>query len=298
MPYLTTFISFIFLLFFTSSCGQNATEHSLKNKSLPKEINLNPKTTKIIDSILVFKNGIQKLETVQLFELKNGILVSANRKYFVNDTLNQTTNEIFDSNGNSIESKILLHFKNSIQLFERKLDEHGNIRQLKTTESNKVNILDYGNSYEKKELVSVMVVSKKNNDIIKSTYFKYDPKGNLIEEWTKSSFLDAKNLYQYNKANQVILHKHIRNGVLNDSVIYYYDKGLLYKKEWYENSSTNPMIRNYYYNENKQLISEKEEPYGDKVEYKNYDPFGNWHVKEQSSNENMTRLTKRTFINY
>lgn len=297
MHYPTIFTSFIFLLFFTSSCGQTLNGNSPKNKSLPKEINLNPKTIKIIDSIFVFKNGIQKLETVQLFELKKGILISASRKYFVNDTLNQTTNEIFDSNGNSIESKKLLHFNNSIQIFERKFDKYGNIIQLKTTENNKVNILDYKNSYEKKNLVSVSVVSKKSSDIIKITYFKYDSKGNLIEEWNTNSFLDTKNLYQYNKTNQVILHKHIRDGILKDSITYNYDKGVLSKKAWYENPPADPMITNYYYNENKQLILEKEVEDGDKVEYKSYDAFGNWQIKEQSSNENINRLTRRTFTN-
>ncbi|RQO30389.1 hypothetical protein DBR32_12530 [Taibaiella sp. KBW10] len=295
--YLTIFISFISLLFFSTSFGQNSKSKSIKNNLLPKEITLNPNTIKIIDSIYVFKNGIQKLETIQLFELKNGILVSGNRKYYVNDTLNQTTNDVFDSNGNCIESNTLLHFKNSNQIFERKLDEYGNIIQLTTTENNKVNILEYRNAYEKNKLVDVSAISKKTGDILKKTSFKYDSRGNLIEEWFKSSYLDAKNLYQYNKTNQVILHKHIRNGVLNDSIIYHYDKGLLSKKEWYEDAFANPMIKNYYYNEKQQLILEKQEDLNEKTEYKNFDSFDNWQIKEQYSYKNINRLIKRVFIN-
>ena len=158
--HLTIFISFIIIMFFSTSCGQNMKPKSIINNSLPKEITLNPNTIKIIDSIYLFKNGIQKLETFQLFELKNGKLVSGNTKYYYNDTLNQTTNDIFDLNGNCIESNNLLHLKNINQIFERKLDEYGNITQLTITENNKVSILEHINVYEKNKLVEMSIISK------------------------------------------------------------------------------------------------------------------------------------------
>jgi hypothetical protein len=288
-------IVFFFLLCVNASCGQKPVKVLSRNNSLPKEINLNPNTGEIIDSVFIFKNGIKKLETVQVFELKNGILTSGNRKYFVNDTLNQTTNESFDSNGNSIESKTILHFKNSTIIYKRELDEFGNLKKLKTTEGSKVNILEYQNKYEKEKLVSVDVMSAKSNNIIKKTIFKYDFNGNLIEEKMNNSFLDVVNLYQFNEANQLVLHKHIRNGTLKDSVIYYYDEGLLKKKEWFENTGSNPMIKKYEYNKNKQVVLETEELFGGKAEYKEYDAFGNWHIKEQYAYGNMNRLTKRLF---
>ena len=76
------------------------------------------------------------------------------------------------------------------------------------------------------------IISKRSGDIIKKTSSKYDAKGNLIEEWFKSSYLDAKNLYQYNKTNQVILHKHIRNGVINDSIIFTHKNANEYSKAY------------------------------------------------------------------
>lgn len=290
------FFSLTFLLFLNFLCGQNSTKKSIKNNSLPKEIHLNINTKKIIENIYVVKNGIQKLETEQSFEFKNAILISANRKYYVNDTLNQTNNKIFDLNGNNIESNTLLHFKNSSQKFKTKLDKYGNITKLEAKEKDKINILDYHNSYVKNKLVSIVVISNKNGNIIEKTSFKYDSKGNLIEEHSKKSYLESKNLYTYNKYNQVILYKHIRNGVKNDSTIYYYNKALLIKKEWYIKSNPDPIVSIYNYNLKNQLILESEEKLGIKIAYKNYDSDGNWLVKELYNYGKLSVITKRIFI--
>lgn len=292
-------LPFIFSLIFLSSYNffycQNS--GSSKNKALPKEINLNLNTKRIIDSIFIFKNDSKKLETVQLFELKNGIVISSNKKYYVNDTLDQTIDQYYDFNGNNIESNISLHFENSNQKIQRKFDEHGNIIQLKTEKDNSISLIDYRNEYMRNKLVNVIAWSNNSGAIINKTSFKYDPYGNLIEESFKSLNLNAENSYSFNKSNQVIFFRQVRNGKLKDSIAYFYEKELLIKKEWYEAASKKPIVTIYNYNLKNQLILETDDRSGNRVEYKNYDSSDNWQAKYQYSSEKLSKIIKRTFIN-
>lgn len=296
-------ISLAFLIFFSASCAQkndrgdgNSKGYALKNKSLPKEIKLNAKTSKIIDSVFSIKNDRRQLESVQVFNLKKGILISANRKYYKNETLNQTTNDRFDENGNNIESNTNLHFKNSSQIFKRKLDEAGNIIELISIEDGRPNVLEQENSYKENRLVSVVIRSKQSGSVIRNTINKYDVKGNLLEELNKYISGNANNFYQYNDASQVVLHKHFRDGKLHDSIVYHYANGLPDKEEWYENPPANPMVTTYQYNDRKQLVVETEETFGNTIYYKNYDADGNWQAREQYSDGKMRSLTKRLII--
>lgn len=263
---------------------------------LPKEINLNPKITKIIDSIFIFKNGVKKLETVQVFDLNKGLLTHGNSKYFVNDTLNQTGINTFDHNGNSIESSTILHFKNSSQNFTRKFDNYGNMTHAAVKEGDKTSFFEYKNTYINNKLTETSAISKNSGRIIDKSSFEYDTKGNLIAEYIKSSYLEAKNLYEYNNDNQVTLYQHIRNGEVDDRIIYHYNNKLLSKKEWFESISPNPMVTEYIYNDKNQLILEVEKQFAGKIEYKNYDSFSNWQIKEQYSGGELYRLTKRIFF--
>ena len=278
---------------FTVSCGQNQQTKIKKNDMLPKEIILNPKISKITDSIFIFKDGIKKLETVQILDLKNGILTHGHRKYFVNDTLNQTTNEKFDPNGNSIESHTVLHFKNSVQIFRRELDSHGNIIRLASEEDGRISHLEYKNVYRNNLLAESSVFSPVSGRTIEETKLEYDSRGNLIKE----KYKESENVYEYNDDNKVTGYKHIKNGVVETKIIYHYNNKLLSKMEWYDSISPNPMITEYFYNSNNQLISEILRKYAEKTEYKNYDVNNNWQVKEQSSGGAINRLTKRTFVN-
>lgn len=284
------------ILFFSISCGQNKQIKPKQNDMLPKEINLNPKITKIIDSIFIFKNGVKKLETVQVFDLNKCLLTHGNSKYFVNDTLNQTGTNTFDHNGNSIESNTILHFKNSSQNFTRKFDNYGNMTHATVKEGDKTSFFEYKNTYINNKLTETSAISKNSGRIIDKSSFEYDTKGNLIAESIKSSYLEAKNLYEYNNDNQVTLYQHIRNGEVDDRIIYHYNNKLLSKKEWFESISPNPMVTEYIYNDKNQLILEVEKQFAGKIEYKNYDSFNNWQIKEQYSGGELNRLTKRIFF--
>lgn len=278
-------------LFFTISCGQNTQATIKKNDMLPKEIKLSPKTTKIIDSIFTFKDGVQKLETVNVFDVKNGLLTHANNKYFVNDTLNLTTNNKFNSNGNSIESKTTLHLKDSYKTFRKELDNHENITLLATEDNGIISYIEYKNIYRNNLLSETSAVSQTSGKTFDKTNFEYDDHGNLVKE----KFAESENVYEYNQDNKITLYKHITKGVVDERIIYHYNNKLLSKMEWYESISPNPMITEYFYNDKNQLISEVQKQFAGKTQYRNYNTDNNWQIKEQYSGGQMDRLTKRTY---
>ncbi len=290
------YITFSALLFFTISCLQESKITVKKNSHFPKEITLKPNIVKIIDSIFVFKNEVQTLEAIDVFDLKNGILVFSERKYYVDQQLNQTTHDRFDQNGNLIESHTILHFKNSDQHFTKKLDEYGNISQLTSTDGSQAYIFHYKNSYAHNRLSEVAVSSENTGAVFERTQFTYDSNGNVTEQWVKDSSGDVKNIYQYNQDQKVILYKHLENGALNDSIIYTYDQGLLTKQEWFESQFPNPTVEHYFYNKAKQLVLVRQGKSNDKTEYKDYDELNNWLVKEQYVYGTISRLTKRKFL--
>ncbi|MCD1118921.1 hypothetical protein [Chryseobacterium turcicum] len=260
---------------------------------LPKEINLNPKTSKIIDSIFILKMGKKTLEVLQIFELKNGIITHGNIKYFVNDTLNSTTNDTFDSNGNNIESHTIHHFKNSNMTFRKELDNYGNMVSVAIEEDGRISHLKYKNIYRNNQLAESSLISEYSGKTINKTVLEYDSNGNLVKEKSKESESE----YQYNQDKKVTLYKHIKNGVVGERIIYHYNNKLLTKMEWYENIiSPNPMITEYAYNDKYQLVLEIQKEFASKTEYKNYNSYNNWQRKEQYSGGEMDRLTTRTFF--
>lgn len=294
--YMQVLPSIIGVFIFTASCGQHLKTGPMKNDMLPKEIHLPPQTVKIIDSIFVFENGIRQLETVQVFNLKDDILVSGHTEYYVKGILNFTAADRFDHNGNNIESKTTFHLKNSVQVFSKKLDDKGSIIQLTATENGKENIIYYKNRYSQDRLTEHSVISENTGRVIEKTAFQYDAHGNLAEEKVTAFHREAKNLYEYNKDNQVTLYQHIQNGELNDKVLYNYHEGLLRKTEAYDWLSPNPSIENYTYNKDRQLVMVRQGASNDKTEYKDFDEFGNWQIMEIHVYGELTRLTKRQFF--
>lgn len=292
--YVQVFLSIICIFIFTASCAQHLKIYPMKNDMLPKEIHLPPQTVKIIDSIFVFENGIRQLETLRVFNLKNGILVSGHTEYYVKGILNFTAADRFDHNGNNIESKTTFHLKNSVQVFSKKLDDKGCIIQLTATEDGKENIIIYyKNIYRQDRLTEQSVITGR---VIEKRAFQYDAHGNLTEEKVTAFHREAKNLYGYNKDHQVTLYQHIQNGELNNKVIYHYHEGLLRKTETYGWLSPNPSIENYTYNEARQLIMVRQGASNNKIEYKDFDEFSNWQIMEIYGYGELTRLTKRQFF--
>lgn len=294
--YKQVLLSIVCSFIFNTSYGQHLKSDFIKNSMLPKEINLPPQTVKFMDSIFVFENGTQQLETIQVFDLKNGILVSGNREYYVNGILNQTTVDRFDHNGNNIQSITTFHVKNSTQVFLKKLDEKGNIIYLTTTEEDRQNVIYYKNIYRQDKLAEQSVISKNSGTVIEKITFRYDAHGNLTEEWVKASHRDAKNLYEYNKNHQVIRYQHIRNGKLSDKICYHYREGLLRKTESFDGLSAKPSIEHHVYNEARQLVLVRRGASNDKTEYKDFDEFNNWQTREQYVSGELSRLTKRQFF--
>jgi len=276
--------------------GQNLKGGSLKNDSLPQEITLPPQTVKIIDSVFVLQSGVPQLETVQVFDLRNGILVSGKMEYFQKGILIHTTADQFNKKGNLIESATTFHLKNSTRTFWKKLDEHENMTQLTTRENGKERFAYYKNVYRQNQLAEQWVLSPYTGAVTQTYLYEYDRSGNLTESRRKGADPNTKTVFEYNKQNQITLKQDLKNGQVDEKMLYFYDQGRLRKTEWYERLSPNPMIENYTYNKSGQLVQVRLGKSNDKTEYKDFDEFGNWQIKEQYSLGELSRLTRRKFL--
>ncbi|GEN78045.1 hypothetical protein CHA01nite_37850 [Chryseobacterium hagamense] len=276
--------------------GQNLKGGSLKNDMLPQEITLPPQTAKIIDSVFVMQSGIAQLETVQVFDLRNGILVSGKLEYFQKGILIHTTIDQFNKNGNLIESATTFHLKNSTRTFRKKRDEHENMTQLTTLENGKEHFAYYKNVYRKNQLAEQWVLSPYTGAVTHTYLYGYDRSGNLRESRRKGADPNTKTVFEYNKQNQITLKQDLKSGQVDEKMVYFYDQGRLQKTEWYERLSPNPMIENYTYNKSGQLVQVRLGKSNDKTEYKDFDEFGNWQIKEQYDFGELNRLTIRRFL--
>lgn len=276
--------------------GQDLRTGSLKNDGLPQEITLPPQTVKIIDSVFVLQSGVPQLEMVQIFDLRNGILVSGKLEYFQKGILIHTTIDQFNKNGNLIESATTFHLKNSTRIFRKKLDEHENMTQLTTLENGKERFAYYKNVYRQNQLAEQWVLSPYTGAVTQTYLYEYDRSGNLKESRRKGGDPNTKMVFEYNKQNQITLKQDLKNGQVNEKMLYFYDQGRLLKTEWYEWLSPVPMIENYIYNQSDQLVQVRLGKSNDRTEYKDFDESGNWQIKEQYSLGELSRLTRRKFL--
>lgn len=276
--------------------GQELRTGSLKNDGLPQEIALPPQTVKIIDSIFVLQSGVPQLEMVQVFDLKNGILVSGKLEYFQKEILMHTTIEQFNKNGNLIESATTFHLKNSTRTFRKKLDEHENMTQLTTLEKGKERFAYYKNVYRQNQLAEQWVLSPYTGAVTQTYLYEYDRAGNLKESRRKGGDPNTKTVFEYNRQNQITLKQDLKNGQVDEKMLYFYDQGRLQKTEWYEPLSPVPMIKNYTYNESGRLVEIRLGKSNDKTEFKDFDEFGNWQTQEQYDSGELSRLTRRKFL--
>lgn len=284
------------LILSLSACCQNPTKiNVLKNDLLPKDIILNQNIKEIIDSVFIIKNGISSKESVQVYLLNDEILNSCNHQNFVNDTLVSISKTYCDNNGNQTEIERRHLIKSSIYKAIRTLDDYGNKVILKVDDNGRTNILEYKNEYRNQLLVKVTMTAKKSGNILQTTNYKYDSNGNLNEECEKNTYWDVKNIYAYNKSNQIISYKHFINSILEDSILYYYTAGLLSQKITYHSNDTQSYPKLYKYNDNEQLISESDVESKRDTLYKEYDNKGNWTVQQIIVDGVLGRVTKRSF---
>jgi hypothetical protein len=293
----TSLLLYLLCLFIAGALqGQNLKAGILKNDRLPQAIKLPPQTAKIIDSVFVMQNSVPQLETVQVFDLRNETLVSGKTEYFQKGILIHTTVEQFNKNGNLIESATTFHLKNSTRTFWKKPDEHENMTQLTTRENGKEHFAYYKNVYRQNQLAEQWVLSPYTGAVTQTNLYEYDRSGNLTESRRKGADPNTKTVFEYNKQNQITLKQDLKNGQVDEKMLYFYDQGRLRKTEWYERLSPNPMIENYTYNKSGQLVEVRLGKSNDKTEYKDFDEFGNWQIKEQYDFGELSRLTRRRFL--
>ncbi len=265
-----------------------------RKQHLPDDIYLASGLNQIIDSVFTVTSGERKLESVTVYRL-NGIKVKQKEHYyFVKDTLRVVTKDSFDLQGNNVSTIRRMPLLQNTKTALRKFDEHGNLTELKSDETGKEIVLRYENKYDNGRLAETKVISLRSGSGIKTTSYKYDPRGNLLEERISGS-QQIINSYFYDSANQICLHLHTRNGARHDSIIYTYRDTLLQQSIWYEADYSTPMVKVYEYNKDHLLLIEKSPDGQEENRFLMYDRHRNWTRRESYSLGTLSRLTVRYF---
>ncbi len=258
------------------------------------------KKLKVSDEFVTHEN---RLSGYLKFDNK-GNLVFHNYDNFIGGPISTSSVNIYNTNNQLSQSKsIHSSYPNDTSVSNYNYDSQGNL--LSVTDKDKIVVFRYKNDSLKRKINQEQL--DKSGDVISETSFKYDSKGNVIQQIISNKHIQNRiNTTQYDSLNRVIRGELWQDNLMRFAVHYTYDSktGLLMKTLYDEDGSGKQLDGVLYlYDEKLRLIkrSQFEMLNGrDKVNdyFESFSYYDNNLTKNYTENINSFNHQIRTFVYY